>query len=196
MPTRKVAGNGQAESCYFRTTTGDGTRKALVQIDERCNLHCAHCFVSATQRGLSMPAAEVTGTLIPRLAGCRVERVTLTGGEPTIHPQFMEIVRAFRDAGMQVGVCTNATTLEPSDIGALASLGGVHCNVSLDGFRPESHGRFRGDQQSFHRTAATVRQLASACCRACSAPRTPSPRTRNTVTCANSPPSRKPGTCC
>ena len=34
--------------------------------------------------------------------------------------------------------------------------------MSLDGFRPESHGRFRGDRQSFHRTVATVRQFASA----------------------------------
>src|SRR5580658_3571863 len=162
MSTRKVSGNGQAESCYFRTTTDGDTRKALVQIDERCNLHCAHCFVSATQRGRSMPWKQVTQTAIPRLVQCRVERVTLTGGEPTIHPEFLRIVRALRDAGMHVGVCTNATTLEPSDIEALASLGGVHCNVSLDGFRPESHGRFRGDQQSFHRTVATVRQLASA----------------------------------
>ncbi len=162
MSTRKVAVRGQAESCYFRTTTDGDTRKALVQIDERCNLHCAHCFVSATQRGKSMPCEDVTGTLIPRLAQCRVERITLTGGEPTIHPQFLKIVRALRDARIDVGVCTNATTLEPPDIDALASVGGVHCNVSLDGFRPESHGRFRGDRQSFHRTVATVRQLASA----------------------------------
>ena len=100
-------------------------------------------------------------TLIARLAQCRVERVTLTG-EPTIHSEFLKIVGALRTARMQVGVCTNATTLEPPDIDALASLGGVHCNVSLDGFRAESHSRFRGDRQSFHHTVATVRQLASA----------------------------------
>jgi radical SAM protein with 4Fe4S-binding SPASM domain len=38
----------------------------------------------------------------------------------------------------------------------------VHCNVSLDGFRPESHGRFRGDRDSFHTTIATVKALAKA----------------------------------
>lgn len=35
-------------------------------------------------------------------------------------------------------------------------------NVSLDGFKPESHGRFRGDRDSFHVTIATVRKLAEA----------------------------------
>ena len=63
---------------------------------------------------------------------------------------------------MPVGVCTNATTLDDQQISALARIGGVHCNVSLDGFRPESHGRFRGDRDSFAVTVATVRALAAA----------------------------------
>ena len=109
-----------------------------------------------------MPYADIAGVLIPRLATCRVDRVTLTGGEPTIHPQFTGIVRAFRAAGMGVGVCTNATTLTDSQIGELAMVGGVHVNVSLDGFRAESHGRFRGDRDSFAVTVATVRKLATA----------------------------------
>jgi len=162
MAARSIPTSGQASSCYFRTTTGDGKRKALVQIDERCNLHCAHCFVSATRHGQSMALASITSLLIPRLAECAVERVTLTGGEPTIHPQFLDVVRAFRDADMQVGVCTNATTLGQPQIAALARIGGVHCNVSLDGFRPESHGKFRGDRASFQTTVATVQALAGA----------------------------------
>lgn len=163
MGTRSINGaGGQASSCYFRTTTHGTGRKALVQIDERCNLHCAHCFVSATRDGHTMPYEAIVGQLIPRLAACRVERVTLTGGEPTIHPRFLEVVAAFRDAGMEVGICTNATTLEGAQITALAALGGVHCNVSVDGFRPESHGRFRGDPGSFHTTIATVKALAGA----------------------------------
>jgi radical SAM protein with 4Fe4S-binding SPASM domain len=162
MTAISITRTGQASSCYFRTTTDGRTRKALVQIDERCNLHCAHCFVSATKAGSSMPYDSIARLLIPRLARCRVERVTLTGGEPTIHPQFIAVVRAFRDAGMDVGICTNATALEDERIAGLAAIGGVHVNVSLDGFRPESHGRFRGDRDSFAVTVATVRKLAAA----------------------------------
>jgi radical SAM protein with 4Fe4S-binding SPASM domain len=109
-----------------------------------------------------MPYEQIAQKLIPRLAQCRVERVTLTGGEPTIHPRFLDVVRAFRNNLMQVGVCTNATTLDGAQIDALRRIGGVHCNVSLDGFRPSSHGKFRGDQGSFQTTIATVRALAAA----------------------------------
>lgn len=162
MSARSITRTGQASSCYFRTSAGGGARKALVQIDERYNLHCAHCFVSATRAGQFMPYGDVISVLIPRLAACRVERVTLTGGEPTIHPRFVEVVRALRNAGMGVGFCTNATTLTDAQISELAGLGGVHANVSLDGFRPESYGRFRGNRDSFAVTVATVRKLAAA----------------------------------
>lgn len=162
MSSRSITSTARASSCYFRTTADGGARKALVQIDERCNLHCAHCFVSATKAGNSMPYDDIAGILIPRLAACRVDRVTLTGGEPAIHPRFTDVVRAFRSAGMAVGICTNATTLTDAQIGELATIGGAHVNVSLDGFRPESHGRFRGDRDSFAVTVATVRKLAAA----------------------------------
>lgn len=162
MGARSITTFGQASSCYFRTTVDGDRRKALIQIDERCNLHCAHCFVSATREGRTMPFDDITAAVIPRLAACRVDRVTLTGGEPTIHPRFLDVVRAFRHAEMGVGICTNATTLTDEQIAELVDIGGVHCNVSLDGFRPESHGKFRGDQASFQTTIATIKKLATA----------------------------------
>jgi MoaA/NifB/PqqE/SkfB family radical SAM enzyme len=109
------------------------------------------------QVGQSMWYDDITSVLIPRLKACRVERVTLTGGEPTIRPRFTAIVQVLRAAGMQVGFCTNATTLTDTQVSELAGVGGVHANVSLDGFRAESHGRFRGERGSFAVTVATVR---------------------------------------
>jgi radical SAM protein with 4Fe4S-binding SPASM domain len=162
MGARSIATNGRASSCYFRTTVEGDRRKALVQIDERCNLRCAHCFVSATKHGQTMAYSDMITKVIPRLVACRVDRVTLTGGEPTLHPRFLDVVRAFRDAGVGVGICTNATTLTDAEIVELVRIGGVHCNVSLDGFRAESHGKFRGDRASFHTTIATVKKLAAA----------------------------------
>ena len=111
MNAKPISTGEQAASCYFRTSVEKPHRKALVQIDERCNLHCVHCFVSATTRGASMPLAEVENILVPRLSDCRVGRVTLTGGEPTIHPDFLAVVHSFRRAEMDVGVCTNGTDL-------------------------------------------------------------------------------------
>ncbi|HUS20407.1 MAG TPA: radical SAM protein [Aeromicrobium sp.] len=158
---RSIAGEAFATTCYFRTTVDTPYRKALVQINEDCNLRCAHCFVSATRVGKQMRLVDIVDKVIPQLSEARVRRVTLTGGEPTIHPDFMAIVREFRAAGMDVGVCTNATVLSDEQITELARLG-VHCNVSLDGFAADSHGKFRGDRSSFDVTVQTVQKLGAA----------------------------------
>jgi radical SAM protein with 4Fe4S-binding SPASM domain len=151
-----------ASSCYFRTSVeGDG-RKALIQITERCNLHCAHCFVSSGDWGEHMARQDIADKVLPRLLRARVERVTLTGGEPFAHPDLLAICDAVLALGLPLGICTNATLAGDEQIAHLARSGAVHVNVSFDGFRPESHGRFRGSVSSFATTLETTRKFAAA----------------------------------
>jgi radical SAM protein with 4Fe4S-binding SPASM domain len=156
---RAIAPDGVANSCYFRTSTIAPERKALLQITERCNLHCAHCFVSAVRDGSDIPLDEIRARVLPQLAAARVARLTLTGGEPFAHPDIVAIVRAARQATMTVTICTNGTLIDEQDLDTLAELGGVACNVSLDGFSAASHGKFRGNPASFAQTVTTVRRL-------------------------------------
>nr|WP_282795086.1 radical SAM protein [Streptomyces sp. CC224B] len=158
---------------------------------EPCNEKCRHCFVSATTRGAYMDWDAVRDRLIPQLLAARVSRVTLTGGEPTMHPGLLPIAASFREAGMSVGVCTNAVVLLDEQITMLAKLE-AHLNVSLDGFSADSHGVFRGRPAAFAETVENVKRAAKACC----APQTTLPRTRSTPSSADSPRSRAPRMCC
>ena len=161
MPVRLIA-DTHASSCYFRTSVGEGERKALVQITERCNLHCAHCFVSSTRSGLDLSLDDFRAAVLPRLERAKVRRLTLTGGEPFVHPDLVAMCALAAERGLPVGVCTNATQVTDDQIDALRGLGNVHVNVSFDGFRSESHGRFRGDRRSFDLTVETTRRIAAA----------------------------------
>jgi len=107
-----------------------------------------------------MSTEAIRNIVIPKLKDCRVIGVTLTGGEPFVHPDIIEIVRLMRDADMRVGICTNGTSISQEQMEILAKIGNVHLNISLDGFRPESHGKFRGDKTSFERTIKTIRYLS------------------------------------
>lgn len=156
---REIVNKNRVASCYFRSSVEPPYRKALLQITERCNLRCVHCFVSAGDYGDTMPIGIIHNVVIPRLKDCRVISVTLTGGEPFVHPDIIEIVRLLRDANIRVGICTNGTFVSQDQMEALAKIGNVHLNVSLDGFRPESHGKFRGDETSFVKTVGTIRHL-------------------------------------
>jgi radical SAM protein with 4Fe4S-binding SPASM domain len=156
----RIAPQGVAAACYFRSSVSGRGRKALVQITERCNLHCAHCFVSATREGTDMDPERIRDRLLPQLKEARVERVTLTGGEPFAHPALLEITEAARRSNLGVTVCTNGTLIDASTMDALAELDSVSVNVSLDGFSADTHGKFRGAPESFEETVATTRALA------------------------------------
>lgn len=112
-----------------------------------------------------MPVGLVSAdfqTFVAVVLSCWKAAHSRLSGWSGVYPKFLDVVRAFRAAGMGVGVCTNATTLDEDQIAALADIGGVHCHVSLDGFRAESHGKFRGDKASFAITIETIKQLAHA----------------------------------
>lgn len=157
---REIISEYKAASCYFRSSVEPPYRKALLQITERCNLHCAHCFVSAGNYGDEMPIEIIRNVVIPRLKDCRVISVTLTGGEPFVHPDILKIVHLLKNANIRVGICTNGTSVSQEQMETLAKIGNAHFNVSLDGFRPESHGKFRGDETSFVKTIETIRHLS------------------------------------
>jgi radical SAM protein with 4Fe4S-binding SPASM domain len=109
-----------------------------------------------------MSVEVIRDVVIPRLQQCHVTRLTLTGGEPFVHPGILEICDLAVRAGLDVGICTNGTSVTDEQIDHLVRLGNVHVNVSLDGFHSESHGRFRGDPASFEVTRSTIRRLAEA----------------------------------
>lgn len=156
----QIGTEDRAPSCYFRSMVAPPNKKALLKITDRCNLSCAHCFVSAGKEGASMPIEAIRSTLVQRLVDMHVISATLTGGEPFAHPDIMDIVRELRSRCLDVSLCTNGTMISEEQIKELAGMGRVTANVSLDGFSPGSHGKFRGNPKSFHTTVETIEKLA------------------------------------
>jgi radical SAM protein with 4Fe4S-binding SPASM domain len=152
----KTISEEKANACWFRLSVKPPYRRALIQVTERCNLHCVHCFNSSNKYGRDIPVKAFKEVIIPRLKELQVITVTLTGGEPFIHPQIVEIIKLLRKADARVAVCTNGTLLTENLIRSLSRIGGIYINVSLDGFSPESHGKFRGDKSSFEKTITAI----------------------------------------
>ncbi len=153
--------DGRYAGCYFRSTVKKPELKVLLQITERCNLHCKHCFNSSINIGDEISYQIIEEKIIPKLVSANVTRVTLTGGEPMVHPEVIEIITAFIKKGIHITLCTNGTGFSEEIIDRLYELGNVHINVSLDGFSFNSHGRFRGfsNEQSFNRVLHNIRML-------------------------------------
>lgn len=111
-------------------------------VTDRCNFRCAYC--SPAQWGGKkdhLTAAEFE-RIVSVFARMGVRRVRLTGGEPAIRPDILEI--ASRTAALpgieRVALTTNAARLRPLARG-LREAGVTQLNISLDTLRPEAFRR-------------------------------------------------------
>lgn len=157
---RTLIEQDKVSSCFFRSSVKPPNRKAVIRITDKCNARCVHCFISADNHGDSMSFENFRDFVLPRLKESRVSRVTLTGGEPFLHPQILEIIQLLADSGISTGICTNANVITEEQILLLAEQKKVHINVSLHGFTPESHDRFMGKKGAFDKCIKTVELLS------------------------------------
>ncbi len=86
-------------------------------INRECNLRCEWCYARMT--GFSAADTMSIGTADASLKAMRdigAESVILIGGEPTIHPNFLEIVRLARLHGLKCYLVTNAIPFIDEDL--------------------------------------------------------------------------------
>ncbi len=86
-----------------------------------------------------------------------VQNVHLTGGEPTIHPQFVEVCMLARKLGMRTSVGTIGTMLARQDFAAKAVPHLDEALFSLHGHNAEVNDRMTRRRGSFDQTIAAIR---------------------------------------
>ncbi len=122
----------------------EGLRAPLVAhwaVTYRCNLHCPFCYSESGPHRPGGPDGAARRRLVERLAEWGVLEVALGGGEPTVLPDFADLLAAIRSAGLVPNVTTNGTAGGGPVVRALAEHAGV-VHVSAD--RPDLLDAARG----------------------------------------------------
>lgn len=109
-----------------------------LQLVERCNLRCRHCYISGQEEG-ELPPEDVRGVL-RELEALQGLRVLLTGGEPLLHSRFAEINAMLPDHALHTVLFTNGLLLTPA---VLAGLNAHEIQISIDGMEA-AHDVLRG----------------------------------------------------
>ena len=100
-----IAGDGERFNGWQKSRYCDNRYfpAANWSITGRCNYNCKHCFMAADNaRMMRSFSREEWMKTLDELEKCGVQSLTLTGGEPTIHPDFMELMREIYRRGMEV----------------------------------------------------------------------------------------------
>ena len=120
-------------------------RNVYLYITERCQLRCEHCYMGERlDRALRMPFDEIGRTLTTwrQMGG---SKLTVLGGEPTLHPDFIEVIRYAKTLGYE-HVITTSNGLQPAirRFRRMTADDFAYIQISLDGGSADSHDQVRG----------------------------------------------------
>jgi MoaA/NifB/PqqE/SkfB family radical SAM enzyme len=101
----------------------------------RCNLDCGYCN-EYDNVSKPVPLAEMKKRL-DILADMGTSIITISGGEPLMHPELEEIIRHISKRGMIAGMITNGFLLSKERIATLNEAGLEHLQISIDNVVPD-----------------------------------------------------------
>src|SRR5262249_42465380 len=142
-PSSKVKRSWKAATRRVRELAMIG--KALASTDHpvmahivpmrRCNLSCAYCNEYDV---FSKPVAiEVMCERIGKLHSLGTNIITISGGEPLLHPELDLIITRIRRCGIIAGMITNGYLLTAERIQRLNKAGLDHLQISIDNVNPD-----------------------------------------------------------
>jgi len=118
------------------------------EITLACNLKCIHCGSRAGHRRARELSTEESIDVVRQLADLGTREITIIGGEAFVRKDWLTIVRAIRDHGMDCTMQTGGYKLSRAMIEAAAAAGLLGLGVSIDGLKP-LHDRLRGVAGSY-----------------------------------------------
>ncbi len=123
----------------------------------RCNLTCKHCYSISADKDFpgELSTQDVFNTM-DDLKSFHVPVLILSGGEPLMRADIFDISRRAKELGFYVGLSTNGTMINESNINDIAAIGYDYVGISIDGVR-ETHDKFRRKQGAFDESMQGIR---------------------------------------
>jgi mycofactocin biosynthetic radical S-adenosylmethionine protein MftC len=126
-----------------------------------CNLSCVHCLSSSGRRDPRELSTDECKRVIDGLERMQVFYVNIGGGEPTVRPDFWELVDYATAHHVGVKFSTNGVKITPDVAARLAGSDYIDVQISLDGATAEVNDAVRGPG-SYATALRAMRHLADA----------------------------------
>lgn len=138
---------------------------AYFYLSDQCNLKCGHCWIVPRSYGArdvrEEPQLDLRClkkfVLDAKVLG--LKNAKLTGGEPFLRKDILELVRFLKDESIDVSIETNGTLLDEQIVEVLGKCSLELLSVSLDSAVDEEHDSFRGLRGCFDRIIQILPKL-------------------------------------
>ena len=135
----------------------------VINVTRRCNLSCKHCYAEAGEKWdkEELTTSEIMGIIDQIFENYNLadfdKRILLSGGEPFLRKDIIEIISYIKVKGGTPLVNTNGLLIHEDDMDKLRNYK-AELLISLDGGTKESHEFLRG-KGTFNRTVDKIKQL-------------------------------------
>lgn len=156
--TMQLLANPEGTDTHRPAAGGKPTGPVVIwNLVRRCNLTCKHCYSISADKDFAgeLDTAEVY-TVMDDLKNFGVPVLILSGGEPLLRPDIFEISHRARAMGFYVGLSSNGTLIDESNIDAIAAVGYNYVGISIDGIGA-THDKFRRMEGAFDKAMHGIR---------------------------------------
>jgi pyrroloquinoline quinone biosynthesis protein E len=126
-------------------------------LTNECNFECIYCFRSAKDKWNNELTTEEIFDLIDQAAALDIKYCSLTGGEPTLHPDFEKVVLRLLEKDIYPYISTNGTNLLASTLQKLRKAGLQTIQFSMDSAEPLIFDKMVGAGNYFNKLIGSIK---------------------------------------
>lgn len=138
------------------------TRSASIELTRYCNLRCGHCFSVRASASLSQKSELGLDDWERILGECCQEGVlylTVSGGEPLLHPHFRQVWKIAKRMGFLVTLFSNGTLITEEIADFLAEWTPLEVSITLYGASDKTYEEVTGSPGMFERVTSAFEHL-------------------------------------
>ncbi len=137
----------------FREETPFNLEASLTEV---CNHQCSYCYQGSEHMGRPGLLLEEWREIIGQAAKLGVQEIVFTGGEPTLYPDFTELVKTAVAHGLYPKISTNGSTLDRSVIETLHNAGAEYIHLSLPAVTSSLYRKITGAEKSLEKVKEAI----------------------------------------
>jgi radical SAM protein with 4Fe4S-binding SPASM domain len=129
-----------------------------IEITSRCNERCVHCYIPHQDKLHDMEES-LFNNVLEQCREMNVLDLTLSGGEPMLHPRFTDFLRKLREYDFTVAILSNLTMLNDEILAVMKEQHSFDIQTSLYSMNPEIHDSITQMRGSFYKTRDAILRL-------------------------------------
>jgi radical SAM protein with 4Fe4S-binding SPASM domain len=136
--------------------------KADIALTYACNNACPHCYNEAGRFTMPSLSPAEWQRVLDTLSEIGVPHIILTGGEPTLHPELVNLIRYADQLGLVVGMNTNGRLLaQPEFTQAISNAGLNHAQITLESWNQDVHDAMVNAPGAFQQTVEGIKNAVA-----------------------------------